>query len=183
MWYYTIMKLQHEIRSAAQNILDECQGLMPEHAGMISRVTIRLNRRLTACAGRAIILKGEIQISVPYFADEGNFETALREVVTHELAHLLAPPVRKGRKRDVHGYTWKAMHRRLGGKGERCHTLELAAGYQRKTRNRAARVEVTCGCGCGQPMELGPTQLKRHNAGERYCLKGHRPRPGNLFRF
>jgi predicted SprT family Zn-dependent metalloprotease len=170
------MKQRKEIISATRAILHECVQLAPQWDREINNVTITINSRLTACAGRANILKGEIQISLPYFADDGNFNTALREVVTHELAHLLSPPTLKGRKRDVHGRAWRAMHRLLGGNGDRCHTLELAAGYQRNTRGRTARVAVSCGCGCGQPMKLGPTQLKRHNRGETYCLKGHRRR-------
>jgi hypothetical protein len=67
----------------------------------------------------------------------------------------------------------------MGGKAARCHSMSLAEGYTAKRDQPRSRVQVSCGCGCGQPMNLGPTQLKRHRAGQKYSLKGHQPRSRN----
>jgi hypothetical protein len=107
----------------------------------------------------------EIVLSLPFFADEAN---DLHATTTHEAAHIVAGHA------AGHGPTWRAIHRSMGGKGKRCHTMSLSEGYTR--RRRTQPVGVFCGCGCGQTMNLGPTQLKRHRAGERYSLKGHAPK-------
>ncbi len=153
---------RESIKRRAKEILGECYELVP---GMDALDLIRftVSGRMTRSAGRANVATSEIQLSLPYFEDEGNFDTHLRETVTHEIAHILSPPTRRhgSRKRSTHGFAWKIMHRRLGGKGERCHELALAAGHERKARGRAVRTDVPCSK-CHQPISLGPTQLKRH---------------------
>lgn len=152
--------------------------LVPEQIDALRKIRFIISARMTRAAGKARINTGEITLSLPYFADESNFGIHFEETVTHEIAHILAPPMRTvpGLRRELHGRTWRAMHRRLGGKGERCHDMDLAIGFERKTRQRAARVEVSCSCGCGQPMKLGPTQYNRYAAGTKYFLKGHAAR-------
>ena len=169
---------QYEILRRAKEILAECRTLAPEHASTHDRITFRVSGRMTRAAGTACPLTGEVTLSLPFFEDRGNFERGFRNVVTHETAHILSPPVRNpgSRKRSSHGPAWRAMDRRLGGTGDRCHTLELAVGYE--SRKRSQRASVPCPCGCGQTMSLGPTQLKRHKArrrGEGYYIAGHQP--------
>ena len=166
------MKSEREIKAFANAVRNECMTLTPEHADALRKILFRVSRRMTRAAGKARPSTGEITISAAYFEDDGNFDRELRNVVTHEIAHVLSPPTRDrytGRK-SSHGYAWKAMHRRLGGTGDRCHQLDLAVGYDRKTRGRAARVSVPCPK-CGGPMSLGPTQLKKHKAGAGYSHK------------
>lgn len=158
---------QHEMTREAYRILAECQEMAPDAFEGRPRVTFKISARMTRAAGKAWPHSGEIKLSLAFFEDRNNFEKEFRNTVTHEVAHILSPPIRTGRKKSSHGPAWKAMHRRLGGTGERCHTLDLATGYERQTRGRAVRTEVACPK-CGQPMSLGPTQMKRHRAGARY---------------
>jgi hypothetical protein len=37
------------------------------------------------------------------------------------------------------------VHRSMGGKGDRCHTMSLAEGFAHTARKRAPRVSATCG--------------------------------------
>ena len=167
---------QHEMTREAYRILAECQEMAPDAFEERPRVTFKVSARMTRAAGNARPATGEIKLSLAFFEDRSNFEKDFRNTVTHEIAHILAPSFREpGRRRDPHGPRWRAMHRRLGGTGERCHELELADGY---TARRSARKSVPCPCGCGQTMNLGPTQAKRHEAsgGTYYYLQGHRPR-------
>jgi predicted SprT family Zn-dependent metalloprotease len=180
-------KTRQQILNRASEVLGSCYGLVPDLASDLERVHFAVSARMTRAAGNARPRTGEIRISLPYFEDPENFDSALDNVITHEIAHILSPPTRSpgSRKFVSHGAAWKAMHRRLGGSGDRCHTLDLAVGYERKAQRRAPRTGVECPCGCGETMHLGPTQLKRHKAGLRdgvgpqYFLRGHRPRrPG-----
>lgn len=166
------------ILNRARKILSECYGLVPEHSDKLDRIRFRVSARMTRAAGKARPGTGEIVLSLPFFADQANYENEFFNTVTHEIAHVLSPPVRLpgSRKRQSHGPAWKAMHRRIGGNGERCHELELAEGYAK--RQRAKRVETPCGCGCGEMMQLGPTRAKRHAAClaagyPGYAIKGH----------
>lgn len=152
-----------EILNRAEAILAECRTLVPSKVDTLNRVRFRVSGRMTRAAGKARPVTAKIDLSLPFFADRNNFDTRFRETVTHEIAHILAPPVRHAwsRKRDIHGLEWQAMHRALGGKGERCHDMDLAVGYA--ARREARRVQVPCGK-CGQPISLGPTQARRHAA-------------------
>lgn len=164
---------QNEILRAAREILLDCEEVAPMDFENRPRITFRVSSRMTRAAGSAIPRTGVVTLSLPFFEDRTNFDAEFRNTVTHEIAHVLSPPTRDpytGRK-SSHGPAWKAMHRRLGGTGDRCHTLDLAAGYER--RGRSKRTEVPCSCGCGQAMRLGPTQLRRYQSGAIYLLRGH----------
>lgn len=159
------MKQTNDLLREARRILTECETLVPEIDFTEYAIRFKVSARLTRAAGKARPRTGEITLSLPFFEDDGNFEKEFRNTVTHEIAHVLSPPTRNpgSRKRSSHGFAWKAMHRRLGGTGDRCHTLDLAVGYERKTRPRAARTDAPCPK-CGQPMSLGPKQLPKHRA-------------------
>ena len=163
------MKTAREILTETQRILRECVPLVPGFD--IATVRVRVSNRMSRAAGKARILTRTIYLSVPFFADDENFRLHLRNTVTHELAHLLAPPVRIGRRRDVHGPAWRAMHRRLGGTGARCHEMEVAAEYA-KAKRPPVRVPMPCPK-CGKPMLLGKTQARRHADQIRYGGRGY----------
>jgi len=182
---YSGMKIsKQQLLRRANEIVGECYELVSGFDSQLSAIRIVISSRMTRAAGKARPGTGEITLALPYFEDPKNFEQHFRNTVTHEIAHILSPPFRRAgsRKTSQHGPAWKSMHRRLGGTGERCHDLDLAVGYERKTRQRAVRTEVLCSCGCGQPMPLGPTQLKRYQNGERYVLKGHGGRRRDSYR-
>ena len=171
---------KQEILRRANEILGECYEMVSGLDDKLNIIRFVVSARMTRAAGSARVLTGEIKLSLPFFADPANFEKEFRNTVTHEIAHILSPPIRTpgSRRRSSHGPAWRAMHRRLGGTGDRCHELDLAVGFE--ARRNINRTEVPCGCGCGQPMPLGPTQLKRHKAGARYRLKGHGRRGNSL---
>lgn len=163
------MKRQQDIHAAARQILQAAAVRCPQHADKLHSIGIRVSSRMTSCGGTASYRKNEVTISLPFFADEANFTNELFEVVTHEAAHLIVG--REGRKGQPHGPVFRSVHRSLGGTGKRTHSMALADGF--KGRKRTQRTGVQCPCGCGQTMSLGPTQLKRHNSGRQYYIKGH----------
>ena len=128
---------------------------------VLHRLPLRVSSRMTRAAGKAVWKRGmpfEIVLSLPFFADDAN---DLRRTVTHEAAHIIAGHA------AGHGPAWRAVHRSMGGKGDRCHTMSLAEGFTHTPRKRAPRVEVTCPK-CGKPMLLGPTQARKAARGARY---------------
>jgi predicted SprT family Zn-dependent metalloprotease len=153
------MRNKQEIQRQARVVLSEFTDRYP----VLGTIPIRISTRMTRAAGKVRFRRGEafeIALSLPFFADPAN---DLREVVTHEAAHVIAG-IRAG-----HGHAWKRVHRDMGGKAERCHTMEVAAAFavKAKPRRRAPRVSVPCPK-CGQAMSLGPSQMKKHARGARY---------------
>ena len=159
------MKRASDIQAEARAIRDRLAAEHPELAGKLRGIDIATSTRMTRSAGNANYARKTVKLSVPFFADEHNFETHLENTVKHELAHLLAG------QGTGHGPAWRAMHRRLGGTAERTHDMALSEGYANR---RAARVEVPC-ARCGGPLLLGPRQQTRHREGARYA---HRRCPG-----
>lgn len=151
------MRNKQQIQREARAILAPLVERYPVLAG----IPIRVSTRMTRAAGKATWKRGmpyEIALSLPFFADETN---DLHRTVTHEAAHIVAGHA------AGHGYEWKRVHRSMGGKGDRCHTMSLAEGFKHTPRKRAPRVEVSCPK-CGQPMSLGPTQLRKAQRGAVY---------------
>ena len=153
------MRSKQQIQREARAILVEFADRYP----ILGTIPIRVSARMTRAGGTAVFTNPahepvEIKLSLPFFADEAN---DLRETVTHEAAHIVA-----GRK-AVHGPAWKAVHRTMGGKAQRCHKMELANGF---TARRNVRVDSPC-ARCGRPLSLGPIQAKKANRGARYSHK------------
>lgn len=151
------MRNAQDIQREARSILAEFTDRHP----VLGSLPIRVSSRMTRAGGKAVwkmSLPFEIVLSLPFFADEAN---DLRRTVTHEAAHIIAGHA------AGHNHTWKMIHRSMGGKGDRCHTMSLAEGFTHTARKRAPRVQVDCPK-CGKPMLLGPTQHKKAQRGAVY---------------
>jgi len=151
------MRNKQQIQREARAILNSLSDRYP----VLSGLPIRVSTRMTRAAGKATWKRGmpfEIALSLPFFADESN---DLHRTVTHEAAHIVAGHA------AGHGPAWRAVHRAMGGKGDRCHTMSLAEGFAHTPRKRAPRVSAVCPK-CGQPMLLGPTQAKKAKRGAVY---------------
>lgn len=154
----------NDILVAALKIRNDLADRFSEHADVLNGTRIEVSGRMTNCAGKAYCRRdgnNTVKLSLAFFADETNFENHFFETVSHELAHVLAPSWHEfGRRREPHGEAWQAMHRKLGGNAERCHSMKLADGFA--ARRRASKHGATCSV-CGQTVLLGPSQIKRHN--------------------
>lgn len=150
------MKSPCQIEQRAKEILNEAAIRCPQWASKLHAMKIRISSRMTNCAGRASYRHNLVKLSLPFFADEHNFQTALLPTVTHEAAHLIVGL--EGRNRQPHGLQWQTIDKALGGTGQRCHTLELADGFARRVQ---PRVSVPCPK-CNQPMSMGSRQYTKH---------------------
>ena len=151
------MRSKLQIQREARSILVEFADRYP----ILRTIPIRVSNRMTRSGGSARFRNGEpfeIVLSLPFHADEAN---PFRETVTHEAAHVVVG-VRAG-----HGPAWRTVHRSMGGKAERTHTMSLAEGFTARRDQPSVRVEATCPK-CGKPMLLGPTQAKKHARGAVY---------------
>lgn len=153
-------KTQTQIQIAVREILAQTIERSPMYADKLRGIRVRVSTRMTNSGGTASYHKNEITISLPFFADPGNFDNELFEVVTHEAAHLIVGL--QGRNGRPHGPQFRLVHRSIGGTGRRTHTMQLAEGF--KARSRQSKVEVLCHK-CGKPLQLGPVQIKRHLSG------------------
>jgi predicted SprT family Zn-dependent metalloprotease len=128
----------------------EAAGLGTE-ATRLRQCPITWSSRLTATAGKAHYRPiNKVVLSEPILLDPDN-EAGFANTVLHELAHIAVGPG-KG-----HGWEWKAMHRRLGGNGKRCHTHEVKA-----LKARRARQQDTWRCATCETVTLvGPGRYKK----------------------
>lgn len=136
------MKSRQEIAWRVHQILQETAKACPQYADRLHAMRIKVSGRMTRCAGYASYKTNTIKISLPFYADDDNFANDLANTTTHEAAHLLAYQLHicKGQKIRPHGREWRSIHRAMGGNGERCHKLKVAAGFQRRRKY----YETTC---------------------------------------
>lgn len=147
----------------ADRIRRELAEKHPHLASKLVVIRFEVSARMTLAAGTAYPMRSLVKLSLPFFADDGNFEKEFRKTITHEIAHILVPPKREPWQRRVnsHGLEWELMDRSLGGDGKRCHTLKLAEGYSAR---RDIRVEMPC-FKCGKPLPLKPRQAATYRVG------------------
>lgn len=161
----------------AYRIRDELSRKHTTLSDKLLGITFEVSSRMTRAAGAAYIARKMIKLSLPFFASEANFQKDFRNTVTHEIAHILVPPTSWcGRSnRDAHGFRWQAMHRQLGGTGERCHELELSVGYSARRR---VRIEMPC-FKCGKPIFLTRSRAQTYQTGIEHGSMG----PGTNYGF
>jgi predicted SprT family Zn-dependent metalloprotease len=168
------MKTRSDLVWEANRIVRDLSAKFPLLAPKLNGIRFVPSARMTRAAGTAYYKQNLIKLSLPFFSSDENFAKAFYNTVTHEIAHILVPPVRTvgRRNRDSHGFEWQMMHRQLGGTGERCHELELSVGFT------ARRVEVEIPCGkCGQPIKVSRIRAARARAGRMSYRHVHCPRP------
>lgn len=157
------MRTRRELVWEANRIRQELCESHPTLAEKLRPIRFEVSARMTRAAGVAYPTRNLVKLSLAFFADEANFAKDFRNTVTHEIAHILVPPTRcLGRSnRDAHGFHWQMMHRSLGGTGERCHELELSAGFQARKK---VCFEMPC-FKCGGPILLTRSRAEVYRLG------------------
>lgn len=172
------MKTRAEIAWRARQILRETAAACPRYADYLHYMLIEVSGRMTACAGKAYCAHNLIKLSLPFYADDANFENDLADTVKHEAAHLIAYTKARRIMRRIrpHGIEWRSIHLALGGNGKRCHNLQLAEGF--KARKRQSLTPMPC-AKCGQPILLKPARARTYAEGIKRGSLG----PGTGFGF
>ena len=111
-----------EILRAAEACKRDVLAAFPEYKPALRGVAIEVSSRMQT-SGAKTIFNAEtlrprcVRISSQVFGERENLETALSDVVRHELAHAIA-----GRE-AAHGKEWRRVCRRIGGSAALYHTL------------------------------------------------------------
>lgn len=92
-----------------------------------ARPAVKLNKRLTATAGRAFLDHDYMDLSVYLF--ERNIKDFCEDTIPHELAHFIAWRVYKDKG---HGKAWKWVAHTLYGNPQRCHNYETKFEAQKR---------------------------------------------------
>ena len=134
-----------ELRRAAQAIVQEILQRFPEHAAAVRHVPIEISSRMGSSGAKTVFEapRGSasprvrcIRLSLPILSVRANFDTSLRDVMLHELAHCIA-----GRA-AAHGPRWRTVCRAIGGTAAIGHSLSCAgdeeAEEEAKSRGTAA---------------------------------------------
>lgn len=74
-------------------------------------------------AGQAWVSSSTIEINLAYFNLDN--EADLRQIIAHEMCHLLEPLVYWGEDESDHGVGWRQLMTDLGFEPEAEHTLEV----------------------------------------------------------
>lgn len=155
------MKTSQDLWNRANEIRNGIVLQFPQLQAM--RIVIK--RGMGQRAGKARPEENCIWLSYDLFSQDKNFDESFFNTVTHEIAHILVPPTARGFgsvRRTIHGWQWEAMHRKLGGTGERCHKMETVS-----CERQARLVPVACPK-CSQPIMLSPVRARRAATGTKY---------------
>jgi predicted SprT family Zn-dependent metalloprotease len=152
-----------DIHEEARKIRNRLAGEFPEYRDKLMQVCISINPRLRVTAGRAWWQQQRIEINPHLYKRPENWHD-LADTVVHELAHILAD------KKEGHGKQWRAIAKKLGGNGKRCHTLKTT-GLARK------KYQVIC-LKCAKILRIGAIRYSRLVNG----LKKYRCRCGGYLR-
>lgn len=103
-----------------------------------------------------------------------NLDAFMARTVPHEFAHLVDgivnPHTRMGRKRSVHGPSWKRIMMMFGADPSRCHSYDVT-NAKKSSRKTTKHVWV---CGCGEAtMELGAKRHAKQLARKPFYVRGH----------
>lgn len=123
----------------ADRLIHEVIDQFPEYEDLLQWVKVRINYRMRSCAGRAFHLYRRIDLNPNLLSAKSD---QFRGTLLHELAHLLVGPG------HGHDRAWKVMCLKLGGTGERCHTMDCS-----NLRRKRAKVPARCErCGSEIPL-------------------------------
>lgn len=173
------MLVSKELKQRVEAKIQECINIAEAHYDRtfpMPKITYTLRGTI---AGTATDATYTINLNAVLLNE--NQQTFIDRTVVHEFAHLVDgivnPETRErgyGRKRSVHGPSWKNIMIRFGAEPSRCHTFDVS---NCKTKNTSKHV-WKCGCGQGE-IALGPKrhakQLKVAGGTNGYYLRGHLP--------
>lgn len=93
-----------------------------------------------------------------------------RETIPHEIAHIVDVFIHDG-KSNHHNAVWKRYARRLGCKGDRCHSINTERARKKSTRKRRRIQYVT---DCGTEIWLTMNIHNKIQRGQTRILKANR---------
>jgi len=179
------MKVSAEVKAQVEAKLKECittaTRSFPEYE--FKMPTILYTKRGTT-AGTATLQRWTVNYNSTLLME--NIEDFLNRTVPHEMAHLIDFKVNPrnfqpgyGRKRSVHGTTWKNIMRILGAPTTRCHSFDTTNS---RVKKRAGVKQVYSCNTCQLLMKLGPVRHRKMQSGaNHYWMRGCRGHGGYTY--
>jgi len=167
------MQVTNDVRQRVEQKLRESIKLAERHYGQqFEFPTIRYAKRGTT-AGTASYNRWEVNFNAVLLME--NIDKFIDRTVPHEMAHLIDYQLHpwnfdQGAKRKLHGPSWKAIMRVMGGPTTRCHDYDTTTSRV----SNPTRVKYLYKCEtCGRDMFLGPKRHLRMSSGiTRYRMQG-----------
>lgn len=165
------MNVPANIKARVEAKLRESIALAEKHYGQTFKFPrVEYSVRGT-CGGKAYTTEWRVNFNATLLVE--NEDKFIATTVPHEMAHLIDYQLNPnnfhaawGKKRSIHGPTWKRIMMVLGAPPNRCHTYDTKnSRVKQKTR-----YEWVCQH-CGAKMVLGPKRHKKQK--QRDC---YRPR-------
>lgn len=168
------MIVTREIKDRVEAKLRESIALAESHYGQSFKFPSVIYTKRGRVAGTADIRAWEVNFNATLLME--NIEDFIARTVPHEMAHLIDYQLNPsnfeggwGRKRSVHGPTWKRIMTIIGAENSRCHSYDTTNSRVKKGRqNKHVYVCKTC----GKEMKLGAQRHRKMQTGTRYWMRG-----------
>lgn len=146
-----------QIRDKVDQLLNEIDSLLNITLPFVD-VKFDLKGRT---AGQAIVKNGQysIRLNIDMINDD-RFDHIYNDTIIHEVCHIVGFYTRAFKNHDN---GWKSLCKRLGGTGERCHSLETT--YARTVKQYL--YETTC----GNKVKVSAIRHSKIQKGKSYTLK------------
>jgi predicted SprT family Zn-dependent metalloprotease len=143
------------------------QGHINETTEKLLRcMTIDLNPRMRSTAGRAWTSKHKIQMNWRLLKDKpADFESTFM----HELAHMISVYQHGWTLGGGHGAKWQRVMELLGYPPERCHSLDVSALKQKRTKYLYRCVNANC----KRHTSLYSLSSQRHVKNIKFMARGY----------
>jgi len=150
-----------------QQVIEQAEALLQQardHYGQrFSKVEIRFDLRGGSAGQARLGTQGKPVIRFNNALLEQHSEAFIARTVPHEVAHVVAYQLCRGKLRP-HGPEWAAVMQLFGAEPTRCHNYDLSAIPRRRMR----RFTYHCGC---RSHELTSIRHNRIQRGQRYYCK------------
>lgn len=100
---------------------------------------VRFDLRGTV-GGIALLKENVIRVNQTLCAE--NFEHYLKQVIGHEVAHIIAHALYPFKRIKPHGYEWQNVMHAFGLQADRCHTYDVSNARARNVE----RIKYSCNC-------------------------------------
>ncbi|KKK45125.1 hypothetical protein LCGC14_3165970, partial [marine sediment metagenome] len=169
-------RVTREMKGRVNAEINRCKEIAENHYDRTFKFPTIVYKKRGVTAGTANSSTHTIDLNSVLLVENGdNFIDGRtgRGTVTHEFAHLVDGIVNTrsrgyGRKRSVHGPSWKHIMRLFGVRNPtRCHSYDVSNARV----SRKARHVYSCNS-CSETMILGPVRHKKMQRGVSYWKTG-----------
>lgn len=163
------MHVTQDVKNRVEREVKRCIGIAEQHYNRtFTMPCIKYNVR-GQVAGYAHSSQNTVDFNSTLLME--NVDDFIARTVPHEVAHIVDYAVYglqlRGRKRSVHGPTWKRVMHLFGADPSRCHSYDTSNSQV----SRKARFKYQCSV-CGEVLNVGPKVHHKIQMGYHYWHTG-----------